>query len=74
MKTWYKVKVDWGYGSVIYIEYHRNRTAAVTSAMLNFSNYLIENSLYIAQLKITTEFRDCYKLGDFYEPEEGAKE
>lgn len=70
MKTWYKVKIDWGYGSVTYTEYHRNRTAAVTSAMLNFSNYLIENPLYIAQLRITTEFADCYKV----DTEEGAKE
>jgi hypothetical protein len=71
MKTWYKVKIDWVYDSVTYKEYHMSRTAAIIDAMLNFfCDYLLENHINIAQLKITADFADCYNDVT----EEGEKE
>ena len=63
MKTWYKVKIEWGYGSVTYTERHKSRTAAVIAAMLDFARYLVENPKYITELHITADFADCYKEG-----------
>lgn len=70
MDTWYKVKIEWGYGSVTYTERHKNRIAALTAAMLDFTKYLIENPKYITELRISADFADYYKVGR----EEGAKE
>lgn len=64
MKTWYKVKIDWGYGSVTYTESHKNRTAAVIAAMMDFSKYLMENPKYITELRISADFVDFYKEGE----------
>ncbi len=62
MKTWYKVKIDWGYGAVTYTEQHKSHTSAIIAAMLDFCKYLLENHIYIAKLNISAEFADCYKV------------